>query len=199
MINELLVLLLFVGAFSGRAMDAGHFRITYSAGIAFQLLGVFTTSAATTYWQLMLSQGVCTGIGSGLLFCPVTAVVATWFSKRKVFALAVLLTGAGTGGMVFPAIVQRLLPRIGFGWTMRVLGFLMLGTSLVTLAFFRTRLPPRKTGPLIDWPSFKDRPFVLYCTGMFFNFWALYFTFYYVCQSSYDFNLVHTIAILLRV
>ncbi|CAG8878180.1 unnamed protein product [Penicillium nalgiovense] len=121
-------LIFFVGTFSGRALDAGFFHQVYYIGVVLQLLGVFMTSLATRYWQLFLAQGVCTGLGSGLQFCPVMGLVATYFSSRRVFALAFGLVGSGTGGMLFPGLVRALMPMIGFGWTVRVLGFVMVAT-----------------------------------------------------------------------
>lgn len=49
-------LLFFVGTFSGRALDAGLFHHVYIAGAVLQLLGIFTTSGATKYWQLFLGE-----------------------------------------------------------------------------------------------------------------------------------------------
>ena len=76
-------LLFFLGTFSGRALDAGLFRPVYFAGTVFQLLGVFSMSAATNYWQLFLSQGLCIGIAGGLQFCPVMSLVSTYFVKDR--------------------------------------------------------------------------------------------------------------------
>jgi MFS family permease len=173
-------LIFFVGTFSGRALDAGLFRQTFYAGVVLQLLGVFMTSLATRYWQLFLAQGVCTGLGSGLQFCPVMGLVATYFSSHRVFALAFGLVGSGTGGMLFPGLVKALIPTIGFAWTMRVLGFVMLATSVPSILLLRPRLPPRRSGPLVDWIAFKEPTYVLFILGMFLNFWGLYFAFYYV-------------------
>ncbi|KAF3388976.1 Riboflavin transporter MCH5 [Penicillium rolfsii] len=173
-------LIFFVGTFSGRALDAGLFRQTFYVGVVLQLLGVFMTSLATRYWQLFLAQGVCTGLGSGLQFCPVMGLVATYFSSRRVFALAFSLVGSGTGGMLFPGLVKALIPTIGFAWTVRVLGFVMLATSVPAILLLRPRLPPRRSGPLVDWIAFKEPTYVLFILGMFLNFWGLYFAFYYV-------------------
>lgn len=63
-------LLLFVGTFSGRLTDAGYFRAIFWTGSVLQLVGVFMTSFSTKYWHLLLAQGICTGLGNGLLFCP---------------------------------------------------------------------------------------------------------------------------------
>ncbi|KAJ6017825.1 major facilitator superfamily domain-containing protein [Penicillium sp. IBT 35674x] len=164
-------LIFFIGTFSGRALDAGFF---------YHLLGVFMTSLATRYWQLFLAQGICTGLGSGLQFCPVMGLVATYFSSRRVFALAFGLVGSGTGGMLFPGLVKSLISSIGFGWTVRVLGFVMVATSIPATLLLRPRLPPRRSGPLVDWVAFREPTYILFILGMFFNFWGLYFAFYYV-------------------
>ena len=42
--------------------------------------------------------------------------------------------------MLLPGIVEAGLPRIGFGWTMRVLGFVMLAFQGIALALARTRV-----------------------------------------------------------
>ncbi|KEQ78397.1 MFS general substrate transporter [Aureobasidium pullulans EXF-150] len=173
-------LIFFVGVFSGRALDAGFFRLVFFLGAVLQLLGVFMTSLATSYWQLILAQGVCTGVGSGMMFCPSMGLVATYFSEHRVFVLAFCLLGSGTGGMIFPAIVRQSLPVLGFGWTVRVVGFVMLALTVPAMILFRVRVPPRTSGALIEWSAFKEPAYSLFCLGMFLNFWALYFGFFYI-------------------
>ncbi|KAI4200556.1 MAG: hypothetical protein LQ346_002355 [Caloplaca aetnensis] len=181
-------LLFFVGTFSGRATDYGLFRTTFVLGSFFQLVGVFMTSLSTKYWQIFLSQGIATGLGNGLLFCPCLAILSTYFSSKRALAIGIGASGSATGGLVFPVIVQQLLPKIGFAWTVRVLGFVMLALQAVSLAFAKPRLPPRKSGPLVEWAAFRELPYTLFAIGMFLNFWALYFAFYYV--GSYGRNIL---------
>jgi len=173
-------LLFFISTFTGRAMDAGLFRPIFAVGLFLQLLGVFMTSLSTKYWQLFLAQGICTGIGNGMQFAPTMALISTYFTSHKTLAIAIAASGTATGGMLFPGLVEALLPRIGFPWTIRVLGFIMLPIGLVSLMVLKTRLPPRKSGPLVEWTAFKEPPFVLFVGGMFFVFWSLYFAVYYV-------------------
>ena len=177
-------LLFFIGAFSGRALDAGLFRPIYVSGLVIQLIGVFMTSISTKYWQLFLAQGVCTGIGNGLQFCPAIGLVSTYFSTKKSRALAFCACGGATGGMIFPAMVSHLLPQLGQGWMIRVLGFFQMGIGALTVALFRTRLPPRKAGPLVDWTAFKEPTYMLFVLGMCFKWWGLYFAIYYVCFAN---------------
>lgn len=55
------------------------------------------TSLCTEYWQVMLAQGVVTGIGSGLLFVPATALLPQYFAKRRNLAATIAAAGSGFG------------------------------------------------------------------------------------------------------
>ncbi|KAF2023791.1 MFS monocarboxylate transporter-like protein [Setomelanomma holmii] len=188
-IGSIQVFLLFgIGTFTGRATDAGLFRPCYILGAIFQTIGIFTMAESTKLWHLFLSQAVCLGIANGLQFCPSMALVSTYFAKKRAFALGITAVGSSTGGVVFPIIVQQCLPRFGFPWTIRIIGFIMVFLNVINIALFRTRLPPRKTGPIVDWESFKEAPYSLYCAGMFFSFWGLYFAFFYI--GSYGRNVL---------
>lgn len=178
-------LVYFIGTFSGRSMDAGFLRPTIALGLSLQIVGVFTTSVSTQYWQLFLAQGVCQGLGNGLLFCPIIALITTYFSKKRAVAISLQASGAATGGMIFPAIAQSLLDRIGFGWTVRVMGFVMLFNSAVIILLIRERgdLPLRKDWkdvPLLDLAAFKELPYTLFTIGTFLTLWGVYFAYYYV-------------------
>lgn len=179
-------LLFFIGTFSGRATDAGYFRFTLTVGAILEVFCIFMTSLCTEYWQLFLTQGLGQGIGCGLMFCPTLALISTYFDKRRGIAIGLTASGSATGGLVFPAVVLRLLPQIGYGWTMRVLGFITLVTLLPCVLLFRQRLPPRTSGPLVEWAAFKELPYLLFAVGMFLNFWGLYVAFFYIGSFSSD-------------
>lgn len=171
-----------VGVFTGRLLDAGYFRPTYATGALIQLAGLFSMSAAASpkYWHLVVSQGVLTGLGGGILFTPSLGLVATWFSRRRGLALGIVTTGNSTGGLLYPVIVRELIPRVGFQWTARVLGFVNMTCLAVAFALLRTRLPPRRSGPIIDLAAFKEGVYVTYVSGLFLFTWANYYVFYYV-------------------
>ncbi|KAI9725412.1 MAG: hypothetical protein M1828_003262 [Chrysothrix sp. TS-e1954] len=173
-------LILFLGMFSGRAADAGYFRPVFALGCALQITGVMTTSVCRTYWQALLAQGICTGLGNGLLFTPSLSLVSTYFMKKRTLAIALYATGAATGGAIFPAVVREALPRIGFGWTLRAIGFAMLLVSIVAFLGLKWRLLPRNSGPLVDMSALKEPAYALLCVGMFLVFWSLYFAIFYI-------------------
>jgi hypothetical protein len=170
----------FIGAFSGRMLDAGYFIPTFIVGAVLQLLGIFMMSISHSFWSLMLTQGVLTGIGGGIFFTPSMGLLSTYWSTRRGVAIGIATTGNSAGGMIYPVIVRELLPKIGFAWTARVLGFVNLGCLCVVLAFMRPRLPPRATGPLIDWKAFTEPVYMLFVGGIWFAMWVTYWMFYYV-------------------
>ncbi|ATY65469.1 Major facilitator superfamily transporter [Cordyceps militaris] len=172
-------LVLLVGAFSGRLYDAGYFRPMLVAGALLQLVGIFSASAATGYWQLLLSQGVCQGLGCGVIFAPTVANTAVYFARRRSLAISASACGGATGGIVFPLIARTLLHRVGFAWTLRVMGFVVLAVYAVVLLCVRTRLAPRKAGAFIDTTAFQEATYVLFAMSMFITLWATYFVYFY--------------------
>ena len=176
----------FIGAFSGRALDAGFFRLTFVTGVVIQLVGIFTTSLCKTYWSVFLAQGLCVGLGNGLVFVPSIALTGTYFLKNRSLALGIAASGSATGGLVYPAIAERLLPTIGFGWTVRVMGFVMMVTMTISAVFLKPRLPPRKSGPIVEWAAFTELPYALFAVAAFLLFWGLYVGFYYIGSYGRD-------------
>lgn len=176
-------LIVLVGVFSGRMFDAGYGRTMLVAGAVTQLVGIFTTSVAHEYWQFFLSQGLCQGIGCGLVFAPTIANVSSYFVKRRTMAISLGACGGGTGGIVFPLMARQLLPHISFGWTLRAMGLVELVVYVIVLLLVRTRLPPRRSGPLVEIAAFKELPFSFFALGMFFTLWATFFTYFYVSRG----------------
>ncbi|KAI0394439.1 major facilitator superfamily domain-containing protein [Xylariaceae sp. FL0594] len=175
-----LLLSLVIGTISGRLFDAGFFLPTFLVGMALQVLGIILMSFSKKYYQLFLSQGVLSGIGAGLYFTPAVSVVNTYFDKRRALAIGLATTGNSAGGIVYPVLVRELIPKLGFPWATRVIGFLNFALLTIAVSFMRARLPPRKSSDLLDLKAFKEPAFTIYLTGAFFLFWANYYTFYYI-------------------
>ena len=183
-------MLFFLGTFAGRATDAGFFRLTFALGSFIYLGSMLALSWSKTYWQVFLAQGVGVGLGNGLVFVPSVAITSTYFLKNRGQALGLVTCGSGTGGLVFPAIAECLLPKVGFGWTIRVMTLVMGVTSAVCMIAMRPRLPPRKSGPLVEWSAFKEFPYTLYLVATFLIFWGLYIGIYFV--GSFGRNVLGT-------
>lgn len=160
-------LLFFIGSFTGRLTDAGYFRPLYISGTILVCIGTFTASWCTTYWQFILAQGICVGLGNGLLFTPVMTITATYFAKKRSLAFGLTAAGSTTGGLIFPSMVRQLLPSVGLGWTLRSIGFIQLATLIFAGYFIKPRLPPRSSGPLVELRAFRELDYTFYAIGAF--------------------------------
>jgi MFS family permease len=101
-------------------------------------------SLATKYYQLLLSQGVCSAIGVAAIFQPAMGCIPGWFSRRRGAAYGIISTGSGIGGVVFPIMVSRLMGRVGYAWTMRIGAFVIL--VLLGIANLTVRARGTRTG-----------------------------------------------------
>ncbi|KAL8405012.1 hypothetical protein RB594_009771 [Gaeumannomyces avenae] len=179
-------LIFFVGTLAGRLTDAGYFRAVFVVGTALIAAGTFATAQCTSYWQFLLAQGVCTGLGNGCVFCPAIAVVSTWFGKKRSLAVGLGACGSATGGLVFPSMVRQLLPVVGFAWTLRAIALVQLACMSAAFFCLRPRVPPRKGGSFVDWASFRELEYTFYACGSFFAFVSVYIAFFYVAAYSRD-------------
>jgi MFS family permease len=90
-------------------------------------------SISTKYYQIIHAQGVCSPIGASAIFFVATASVSTWFKERRAFALGIVFSGSSLGGVIFPIMVNKLIPEVGFGWTMRICAFILFLVVIANL------------------------------------------------------------------
>lgn len=175
-------LLMFGAALTGTLYDAGYFRTMMYCGSFLMVFGLMMTSLANKYWQFILAQSLCTGSGMGLVALGALATPGTWFVKRRGLAIGLGSTGASIGGIVFPIALRHLIPMIGFGWAVRVMGFIVLFMLILPLSISKQRLPANKRRILIDYKSLGQIEFGLYCLSIFLAFLG-FFTFYTFIES----------------
>lgn len=174
-------LLLLGGLVAGPLFDAGYFKTILIVGLFMINFGMFMTSLCSTYWQVLLAQGFCVGIGMGLIFLPSAAIIGQYFVKRRGFAVGLGGIGSPVGGIIFPIIFSRLLPKIGFGWATRVIAFIVLGLSVIPIIFMRPRFPPSgRIRSVVDNTAFRDVPFVTFTIGSSLAFLVLYTAYFYI-------------------
>lgn len=99
------------------------------------------TSTTTEYYHFLLSFGVLGGLSACCLFTPSVSTIGHWFCKRQGLATGIACTAGGIGGIAFSFITLYLAPIVGFGWTMRIIGFISLVLCSVACATLQT--PPQ--------------------------------------------------------
>ncbi|CRG86526.1 Monocarboxylate transporter 13 [Talaromyces islandicus] len=174
-------LLIIFGLVGGPAFDKGFYRELIAGGTIFLVFGMMMTSLCTEYYQFFLAQGLCVGLGAGAVFLPSVALVATYFSTKRALATGITAAGGSVGSVIYTIVFRQLQPRLGFPWATRIIGFIALGTLLISLAIMRSRSPrdaAKKARKLVDLSAFQSVPFNICVTGMFVAFIGLYIPFF---------------------
>lgn len=170
--------------FAGPIFDRGHARPLVFFGSFMVVFGLMMASLGYEYYQLMLAQGICIGIGAGCIFIVSVAIIPQYFSTKRAFAIGIAAAGSSLGGVIYPIIFHNLQPQVGYGWATRIMGFIALATLAVPCAVIRLRVlpPPRKK--IIDFSGFKELPFTLFCLASFVGFIGLYVPFFFISEFS---------------
>lgn len=105
--------------------------------------------------QVLLSQGVCAGIGAGLIYVPSIAVISHYFHKKRTLAMSIVAGGSSFGSVIHPIMLNNTFnSSLGFGNSVRASAGLVTGMLLLACCLMRTRLPPpKKVTPII--PAIK--------------------------------------------
>jgi MFS family permease len=144
------------------------------------------TSISTKYYQFILAQGLCSAIGTSAIYFSATSSVATWFKDRRAFAIGAMISGASVGGVIFPIMVYKLVPLVGFGWTVRICAFLILIVLIIANLTVRSHLQP--TPRPINLRGFimslTDRVFLMVVCSCFLFFFGLFLPFNYVIEVA---------------
>ncbi|EEQ35755.1 monocarboxylate permease-like protein [Microsporum canis CBS 113480] len=119
--------MMFMSPVAGRLFDRYGPRVPLLIGTVLHVFGLMMASISTKYYQFVLSQSVCSGIGASFIFNPAMAAPQTYFREKRGLIAGLTVAGSSLGGVIFPLMVQHLLPSLGFGWTMRTCAFLILG------------------------------------------------------------------------
>ncbi|KDQ09191.1 hypothetical protein BOTBODRAFT_191236 [Botryobasidium botryosum FD-172 SS1] len=174
-------LMLLPGLLSGRLFDLGYLHGPVFAASSLLVTSVFLVAECTAYWQFMLAQGLAIGLGGGFLFGPALPIVSHWFRARRATAYGII-TGCGSiGSIVLPIAVRKLIPMIGFKWTMRTVGFIVFVALGISNLILRTRLPPKSVkGGLFNLRAFKSAPYSLLVSAVFISYLGLYTVLTYI-------------------
>lgn len=176
-------LLVLVGVMSGPLFDLGYFRPMLYIGNFMVVLGIMMTSLSTKYWQVFLSQGICMGFGSGLLYVPSLALIGIWFDKRRALAMGIVMSGIAVGGISYILLFNRIVPT-SFPWAMRAIGFVALFAGALScpalLSGSSLLARPRKARSLFDSSALRDRLFLVYTACIFFNFMGYIVPYFYI-------------------
>ena len=67
------------------------------AGCVLVVFGEMMMSLSTQYYQVFLSQGVCVGLGAGIIYVPAVSIINVSFTKKKPIAISAAISGVSIG------------------------------------------------------------------------------------------------------
>lgn len=112
------------------------------------VFAVMMTSLCEEFYQFLLAQGILLGISMGLVTWPILALVGQYIKVKRAAAMGIVLGGSSLGGVIWPVAIDRLInePKIGFPWTMRIVGFIMIPCLIFSCTVARS--PDTRTNNL---------------------------------------------------
>jgi hypothetical protein len=95
------------------------------------------------------------------------------------------------GGIVYSVVFRNLQPKIGFGWTTRVIALIMLITLTLPSTCLKMRLKPAVARRFFDPKPWTETPFVVFAVSCLFGLIGLYIPYFYVDSFARDRELVN--------
>ncbi|KAG9758964.1 MFS general substrate transporter, partial [Aureobasidium melanogenum] len=151
------------------------------------VIAMILTSLCTKFYQFFLCQGILLGVSSGLIYAPAISIVGHYFFKKRAMAMSLASSGSPLGGIIYPIILNNLIPSIGFGWAQRVCGFLslfLLGIAALTL---RPLDGIRRKNNFILLEAFKKPAYSIQVAALFLVVLGIFSPYFFVA----DYGLAH--------
>ncbi|KAF5008771.1 hypothetical protein FDECE_4962, partial [Fusarium decemcellulare] len=180
-------LLMAGGVVFGPLYDLGYARSMLVAGTCLVAFGFMMISISTQYYQILLAQGFCLGVGTSCLYMPAITLVPAYFTTKRALAMGFATVGSSLGAIVYPLVFEQLQPRVGFAWTVRVIGFIALALCCYAVAVARPRVMSKQTGlpksslrELVNKAGLLDKRYMIQCIAVFFSNVAFFEPLYYL-------------------
>ncbi|KAF4626452.1 hypothetical protein G7Y89_g11708 [Cudoniella acicularis] len=168
------------GVISGPLFDRYGEKIIWPSSIIY-IFAVMMTSICKSLWQFVLAQGILGGFTMGMILGPSMTATSHYFKKNRAAAMGIIVAASSAGGVVFPIALSKMFNnrRLGFEWTVRICGFMILALLTITCVGIKARLPPRKERFLLP-EAFKQLPYTALIASVFLMLLGLFIPFFYL-------------------
>ncbi|KAF2006774.1 MFS monocarboxylate transporter-like protein [Amniculicola lignicola CBS 123094] len=165
----------FCGIQIGPIFDQKGPRLLLIAGSILISASMLLLGLCTAYWHFLLVFGILGGLGTSLIFTPAIAAVSHFFLLKRGNATGIAAAGGSLGGIIFPLMLQRLFPALGFAWATRIMGFVFIFCCAVSVALTQSRLPPKAGQSVMpDLKILLQPSYALLTLGIYFMEWGLF-------------------------
>jgi len=133
------------GPFAAAAMQRFGIRATIMVALAMMSLSSAASLFMTESWQLILSWGVVSGIGSGCITNVLSAtIVNRWFVTNRGLVMGLFAASTSTGTLIFLPVLSAI--SIDHGWKPVVLSIAIIMALLVPVIYFLLPERPADVG-----------------------------------------------------
>ncbi|KAJ5885781.1 MFS general substrate transporter [Penicillium tannophilum] len=184
------------GIVFGNVFDSyGPRWLIYIGGFA-HVFGLMMVSVSKTYYQIFLSQAICSGLGASAIYYACIGSLASWFQAKRATAFGLAASGGSVGGVIFPVMVDRLIDQAGFGWTMRGVGFIVLGGLVIVIFTVQSRLThtPKLVRVRHYIKPFTEVPFLMLVISLSLFSFGLFLPFNFITAQAQTLGMSSTMA-----
>ena len=172
-------------------------------GCILEAVAIFMISLCRECYQFFLAQAVLLGVGMSFIAIPTSTIVPLYFERNRGLAQGLSIAGSSLGGIVWPITLDQMLNKdnLSFGWTMRIIGFVLLPLMAIVLLTVRkpnstktetdpvdaaaqqekgeaNTVPTKKAKK--DLTPLKQPPFILLCVGLAIAYFGFFTPLYYI-------------------
>ena len=129
-------------------------------------------------------------MGTSLIFTPAVSSVGHFFLSRRALATGIAAAGGATGGVIFPLMLEALLPRLGWAWSTRILALLFTVLCIISVSLVRANIaysasPSRGLAQYLpDLRILRQSSFAWTTAGVFFMEWGLFIPIAYIASFA---------------
>ncbi|GIZ44093.1 hypothetical protein CKM354_000730200 [Cercospora kikuchii] len=171
-------------------------------GCILEAVAIFMISLCREYYQFFLAQAVLLGVGMSFIAIPTSTIVPLYFERNRGLAQGLSIAGSSLGGIVWPITLDQMLNKdnLSFGWTMRIIGFVLLPLMAIVLLTVRKPIPTASASYPVgaavqqeekgeanttkkvkkDLTPLKQPPFILLCIGLAIAYFGFFTPLYYI-------------------
>ena len=104
--------------------------------------GAFMVAHSETRWGLWVANGLLIGLlGKSAMIAPLIANATRWFDRRRGLAIAIIASGQGLSGAVWPSLVGAMVAMVGWRETYFWYAVFAIAT-MIPLAWLIRHQPP---------------------------------------------------------
>jgi len=147
---------------------------------------ILTYIPLSQFWLILMTQGLLLGLSTAFAIQPALTVVGQHFKEKRALVMSVVCTGSSLGGIGFPLMFNKLVPRVGFPNALRLAGLKIFMCYSIAL-FLSTSKPSDKAeskirAPLVDFGGFRDCRYAVLCVGVWFAILGLWVPAFYISE-----------------